>query len=72
MAASPSPLDNRLLAALADDDSNRWLDGLAYQELPLGKVLYESGDAQTQVYFRRQRSSLCCTSWPMAPRPKSP
>ena len=51
MAASPSPLDNRLLAALADDDSNRWLDGLAYQELPLGKVLYESGDAQTHVYF---------------------
>ena len=51
MAASPSPLDNRLLAALADNDSNRWLDGLAYQELPLGKVLYESGDAQTHVYF---------------------
>ena len=51
MAASPSPLDNKLLAALADGDSGRWLDGLTHVELPLGRVLYESGDAQTHVYF---------------------
>jgi CRP-like cAMP-binding protein len=51
MAASPSPLDNKLLAALAGGDSSRWLDSLAHVELPLGRVLYESGDAQTHVYF---------------------
>jgi len=51
MAAAPSPLDNKLLAALADAESARWPDDLVPVEMPLGQVLYESGDAQTHVYF---------------------
>jgi CRP-like cAMP-binding protein len=51
MPASPSTLDNKLLAALPDGESDGWLDGLSFVEMPLGQVLYESGDAQTHVYF---------------------
>jgi len=51
MAASPNPRDNRLLAALPDDASAAWLDSLVPVAMPLGQVLYESGDSQTHVYF---------------------
>lgn len=42
---------NRLLAALPDADLKRWLPELELIELPLGKVLYESGGIEKYVYF---------------------
>lgn len=49
--ATPSPDQNRLLAALPADACNRLFSHLELVDLPLGKVLYESGDAQRHVYF---------------------
>ncbi|MFC5473947.1 hypothetical protein [Paraherbaspirillum soli] len=43
MAISPAPRRNRLLAALPDAEWQRWLPQLEAIELPLGKVLCESG-----------------------------
>jgi CRP-like cAMP-binding protein len=42
---------NQLLAALPNDDLKRWLPELKLIEMPLGKVLYESGDIEKYVYF---------------------
>ena len=42
---------NQLLATLPEVISERWLPELEYVELPLGKVLYESGDVLGHVYF---------------------
>jgi CRP-like cAMP-binding protein len=42
MAASPDPLQNRLLAALPADERLRWLPALEPVDMPLGTVLYES------------------------------
>jgi CRP-like cAMP-binding protein len=39
------------LAALSTATYERLLPHLHYVELPLGKVMYESGDAQSHVYF---------------------
>lgn len=53
-ATIKSPQDpkvNHLLAALPAAKWQRWLPQLEYVELPLGKVLYESGTALTHVYF---------------------
>ncbi|HEY1399654.1 Crp/Fnr family transcriptional regulator [Roseateles sp.] len=43
--------ENRLLAALSDDELSRWLPDLEAVEAPLGEVLYESGGQLTHVYF---------------------
>ena len=51
MHTSLSPLRNRLLAALPDDALQRILPHLEYVPLPLGKVLYESGDTLRHAYF---------------------
>ena len=51
MKPSPDARRNRLLAALPDEAWPRWLAALEPVELPLGKVLYESGIAMTHVYF---------------------
>jgi CRP-like cAMP-binding protein len=51
MATSPNPQLNHLLAALPHDEWARWQAALEPVELPLGKVLYESGRAMTHVYF---------------------
>ena len=51
---SPSSMDarvNRLLAALPDIQWQNWRAKLELVDLPLGKVLHESGDAMTHVYF---------------------
>jgi CRP-like cAMP-binding protein len=48
---SPGPIDNYLLAALPDAERQRWLPQLEFVEMPLGQVLYESGDTLTHVYF---------------------
>jgi CRP-like cAMP-binding protein len=45
------PLKNKLLAALPDADLARWLPQLEPVDLPLGKVLYESGRRLSHVYF---------------------
>ncbi len=50
-AVASDPRENELLAVLPDAAYQRWLPHLDAVELPLGKVLYESGDEQTHVYF---------------------
>ena len=43
--ATADPRKNFLLAALPDAEWQRWLPQLERVELPLGKVLYESGSS---------------------------
>jgi len=45
------PQKNDLLAALPPAEWERWLPNLEAVEMPLGKVLYESGSKMTHVYF---------------------
>jgi CRP-like cAMP-binding protein len=45
------PLQNRLLAALPEAEWARWQVPLEPVEMPLGKVLYESGSTLSHVYF---------------------
>lgn len=47
----PDPLQNHLLAALSPGVKQRLLPHLEQIELPLGKVIYESGDTLRNVYF---------------------
>jgi CRP-like cAMP-binding protein len=42
---------NHLLAALSDDILLRWLPNLEWVQMPLGEVLYESGEKVDFVYF---------------------
>ncbi len=49
--AALDPRQNRLLAALANSEWDRWLPMLEPVSLPLGKVLYESGKKLAYVYF---------------------
>lgn len=51
MQEPPSPLQNHLLAALPGTVQERLFPHLELQHLPLGKVLYESGDAMRHVFF---------------------
>lgn len=51
MPSFPDPLKNQLLAALPAEEFKRWLPQLEFVDLPLGKVLYESGGQLTHVYF---------------------
>ena len=48
---APDPKKNELLAALPAAEWLRWLPQLEAVEMPLGKVLYESGSKMTHVYF---------------------
>jgi hypothetical protein len=48
---TPNPLQNHLLAALPLPNQTLFLEKLELLELPLGKVLYESGDNELYVYF---------------------
>ena len=48
---SDDPQQNRLLAALPQVEWARWLPQLELIDMPLGKVLYESGNRLTHVYF---------------------
>ena len=50
-ATPPEARKNELLAALPDTDWQRWQPQLEAVALPLGKVLYESGDTLAHVYF---------------------
>ena len=51
MASAGEPRQNRLLAALPDAEWARWLPQLEPVEMPLGRVLYESGSKLSHVYF---------------------
>ncbi|MBD2838861.1 Crp/Fnr family transcriptional regulator [Pseudomonas sp. JM0905a] len=51
MPDSPSPLHNYLLAALPEEVQQRLIPQLEPVPMPLGKVLYESGDTLRHVYF---------------------
>jgi CRP-like cAMP-binding protein len=51
MSPPPDPRTNHLLASLPDAEWLRWLPQLEAVELPLGKVLYESGARLGHVYF---------------------
>ena len=51
MSAPHEPTDNHLLAGLSLDERNRLFPHLRLEALPLGKALYESGDAMDHVYF---------------------
>ena len=45
------PHCNQLLASLPDTEWSRWQPHLELVDLPLGKVIYESGAVQRYVYF---------------------
>ncbi|WP_287383143.1 Crp/Fnr family transcriptional regulator [Ralstonia sp.] len=51
MTQPDSPLQNQLLASLPEAEWERWKPQLELVDLPLGKVLYESGGVMTHVYF---------------------
>ena len=51
MIATHVPTENHLLRTLAGDSMVRLLPHLEHIELPLGTVLYESGEALRHVYF---------------------
>ncbi|MEO5660321.1 MAG: Crp/Fnr family transcriptional regulator [Polaromonas sp.] len=51
MVSSADPKQNQLLAALPAAEWARWLPQLELVNLPLGKVLYESGTTLSHVYF---------------------
>lgn len=49
--AAPALLQNRLLAAMPQNAQQRLFPHMKEVDLPLGKVLYESGDKLRDVYF---------------------
>lgn len=51
MSVVLDPRQNHLLAALPDAEWQRWLPQLEFVDMPLGKVVYESGAKLTHVYF---------------------
>ncbi len=51
MSLSIDPRNYQLLAALPDEEWQRWLPQLEPVRLPLGEVLYESGATLTHAYF---------------------
>jgi CRP-like cAMP-binding protein len=51
MVETSDPRRNRLLAALPQAEWGRWLPYLEPVDMPLGKVLYESGSRLSHVYF---------------------
>lgn len=51
MSELHSPTQNHLLAALSTEVQERFFPHLELVTLPLGKVLYESGDTMRHVYF---------------------
>ncbi len=51
MTRPDKPRQNLLLASLSDAEWERWKPQLEMVDLPLGKVLYESGERMKFVYF---------------------
>ena len=54
MATAPGLIRNRLLASLPAAELARWAPLLERVDMPLGQVLYESGQPMTHVYFPLQ------------------
>ena len=50
-AGRTEPRENQILASLSDADWQRWLPQLEWVDLPLGRVLYESGRTVDHVVF---------------------
>jgi CRP-like cAMP-binding protein len=51
MLTAPNPRQNHMVAALSDSDWGRWQTLLEPVDMPLGRVLYESGGTLQHVYF---------------------
>lgn len=51
MATTEDPRQNQILAALPQAEWERWLPQLEPVDMPLGKVLYESGMTLAHLYF---------------------
>jgi CRP-like cAMP-binding protein len=51
MSMTPSPRQNRLLASFPESGWQRLAPHLESVEMPLGQVLYESGEKLSHVYF---------------------
>jgi CRP-like cAMP-binding protein len=51
MNASTNPRHNQLLAALPQEQWQRWLPHLEHVTMPLAQVLYEPGGTLSHVYF---------------------
>jgi hypothetical protein len=49
--ATPSPLQNHLLAQLPQAEQRRWFPKLEFVDMPLGEVMYESGGTLAHAYF---------------------
>jgi CRP-like cAMP-binding protein len=49
--ATPSPVQNHLLAQLPDAERQRWFPKLEFFDMPLGQVMYETGGTLKHVYF---------------------
>ncbi len=49
--ATPSPVQNHLLAQLLKAEQKRWFPQLEWVDMPLGEVMYESGATLRHVYF---------------------
>jgi CRP-like cAMP-binding protein len=49
--ALPDPRRNHLLAALPEEELNRWLPALEPVDMPLGMVIYEPGMTLSHLYF---------------------
>ena len=47
----PNPRDNHILDALPDEERDRLFPHLSFVSMPLGKVLYESGESLKHIYF---------------------
>lgn len=48
---TPDPRSNDLIATLWDTEEHSWLPQLEAVDMPLGEVLFESGDTLKYVYF---------------------
>ena len=51
MATAPQPRENHILDALPETERERLFPHLKLVPMPLGMVLYESGDALRHIYF---------------------
>ena len=51
MIQKRDPIQNHLLASLPQTEWERWIPKLEWVDMPLGHVVYESGGAQSHVYF---------------------
>ncbi len=61
MPTARDPKRNELLASLPPEEWERWRAALEWTDMPLGQVLYESGNTQSHVYFPTTAIVSCCT-----------